>query len=126
MIRYDVLWNNLRDSVNHLYVNSAASMNFWINNKKDGEEWRTFSEICNQCSKILAENGKMYREMVEADKMQQNENLTLQEILKELKKLNKGKEDEEDGLLNNHGDGFGADAGDQGNAERDQPASAGT
>ncbi len=113
MIRYDVLWNNLRDSVNHLYANSAASMNFWIN-KKDSEEWRTCSEICNQCAKILAENGKMYREMVELDKMQQNENLTLQEILKELKKLNKGKEDEEDGELDRKGDDPGsASSGEQ-------------
>lgn len=119
MIRYDVLWNNLRDSVNNLYANSAASMNYW---KKDTEAWRINQEINTQCARILAQNGKMYREMIELDKKQQNENLTLLEILQELKKLNKGKEEEEDGPLDNHGDGFGDDAGDQGNAERDQSA----
>ena len=106
MIRYDVLWNDLRDSVNNLYANSAASMNYW---KKDTEAWRINQEINTQCARVLAQNGKMYREMIELDKKQQNENLTLQEILHELKKLNKGKEDEEDGELDSKGDDPGSE-----------------
>lgn len=100
MIRYDVLWNNLRDSVNTLCANSVAALNYY---KKDTEAWRINQEIYTQCAEILARNEKMYRKMIEADKMQQNENLTLQEILQELKKLNKGKEDEED--EEHYGDG---------------------
>ena len=112
MIRYDVLWNDLRDSVNNLYANSAASMNYW---KKETEAWRINHEINTQCARILAQNGKMYREMIELDKKQQNENMTLQEILQELKKLNKGKEDEEDGEL----DGDGASAGRESSGEQE-------
>lgn len=120
MIRYDVLWHDLVRDLNEARMQYALSAER-LDRMKAKDLAMSNSQVSAVLGDILKKSQKEFGCMKEKDEeAQHNANVTLQEILKELKKLNKGKEDEKDGLLNNHGDGFGDDAGDQGNAERDQ------
>ena len=121
MIRYDVLYKKLYDHVRITLSNASFNAGYQTcarSGKIGSDEY-----MVDVLRSILKESDKEFDKMQKRDEeAQHNANVTLQEILQELKKLNKGKEEEEDGLLDNHGDGFGADAGDQGDAERDQSA----
>ena len=125
MIRYDVLYKKLYD---HIRITlSNASFNAGYNAATRSGGVRPDEYLVDVLRSILKESDREFDKMQKRDEEAQHvANVTLQEILQELKKLNKGKEEEEDGLLDDHGDGVGADAVDQGNTERDQPVSTGT
>lgn len=95
MIRYDVLYKKLYDNVRITLSNSSFNAGYEAcmrSGKISPDE-----HLVSVLRSILMESDKEFNKMQKQDEeAQHNANVTLQEILQELKKMNKGKEEEED------------------------------
>ena len=117
MIRYDVLYKKLYDHVRITLSNASFNAGFRRcagSGKVSPDEY-----LVDVLRSILKESDKEFDKMRKLDEEEQhNANVTLQEILQELKKLNNGKEEEEDG---EHGriDGEGSGAGSESSGEQE-------
>lgn len=95
MIRYDVLWHDLvKDLYERCknYENAATELE-----KMHAEEMANANRHVSQALyEILSRTNYEHKKMQEKDEEAlDNANLTLQEILQELKKLNNGKEEQD-------------------------------
>ena len=97
MIRYDVLYKKLYDHVRITLSNASFNAGYQTcarSGKIGCDEY-----LVDVLRSILKESDREFDKMKKLDEEEATQrNVTLQEILQELKKLNKGKEEEEDGL----------------------------
>jgi len=117
MIRYDVLWHKLRERLSGELTN-ASNRATYANAKGDVDRFNHYTEITNVLGDVMKHDWMDFREMQKRDEeVQHNANVTLQEILKELRIMNgeriatmMRKEEKADGELDREGDDPGSES----------------